>query len=86
MTNTNPLSDITNETPFPIRWIIQGQIRHLMVAAGTYMLAKGILPSGTAEQAFVDWGVNGGLILAGLGWSFLDKKTKSETSTTTESE
>ena len=82
--SSTDLPDIVNETPFPIRWIIQGQLRHLMVIAGTYMLAKGILPSNTAEQAFVDWGVNGGLILIGLGWSLMDKKAKSSLQTTQE--
>ncbi len=81
---TTDLPDIVNATPFPIRWIIQGQIRHLMVIAGTYMLAKGIIPSSTVESAFIDWGVNGGLILTGLIWSFMDKKAKTADQTQTE--
>lgn len=72
----DPMSGIINTTPAVIRWLLQGQIRHLMVAAGTFMLAKGILPNNTAEEAFVNWGVNGGLILIGLVWSFMNEKAK----------
>jgi hypothetical protein len=78
----DPIQDIANTTPAVIRWLISGQLRHLMVAAGTYMLAKGVLPSNTAEQAFVNWGVNGGLILVGLIWSFMNEKAKVSTTQT----
>lgn len=67
--------------PLPIRWAVSGLIRHSMVGIGAALLASHVLPTQTASDQFVNWAVNGVLILGGLGWSLLNEKAKTSATT-----
>lgn len=77
MTDASSTSKLP-QLPFPIRWALQGFIRHSMVGLGAALLAAHALPDQTATDQFVNWAVNGVLILGGLGWSLLNERAKTQ--------
>ena len=82
MTDDTDTADLP-QLPTVVSWAISGMIRHAMVGVGAALLAGHVLPNQLAVNEFVNWGVNGALILGGLGWSYMNEKSKTSTSEVT---
>ncbi len=79
------MSDSTGQLPaLPavVRWALGGALRHALVGLGATLLAAHVLPSQTAAEQFVNWGVNGAFIIGGLAWSYMNEKSKSSSTKT----
>lgn len=77
MSNIDPgLATIQNQLPLPIRWLLNNFLHHSLTGIGIYLLTNHILPDTTTENSFINWASSSVLVIAGLGWSFLNKKAQ----------
>lgn len=55
------------------RATVEGLVRHLLTAAGGYLVAKGVLDDGTLTEV-----IGGVVTVAGAVWSIWDKRKRVE--------
>lgn len=64
------------QLPAPIRWLLSGLVRHILVGLGTALIARGVITQDQNSE-FLNWGVSTALVVGGLIWSYLNTKAQS---------
>lgn len=62
-----------NPLPPLLRWVLAGQLRHILSGLGVFLAAHGAIATDQQAQ-FISIGTGVALYVTGAGWSLMEKK------------